>query len=265
MQDLSISIIQSEIVWENPEKNINLFNKKIDDINSDTDLIILPEVFNTGFPVDPKRFAETLNGKTVNWLKQKAAEKNCVITGSLLIKENKKFYNCLIWMQADGNFKTYKKRHVFHLGEESEIISPGKGKLIVELKGWKICPMICFDLRFPVWSKNRFINNEFEYDLLIYVANWPAQRSYPWKQFLISRAIENLSYLAGVNRIGTDNPGNKYSGDSAVINPKGEIISNITPEKEQTETISLSYKNLEQFRNDFNVGYDWDDFEIIIL
>ena len=125
--------------------------------------------------------------------------------------------------------------------------------------------MICFDLRFPVWSKNRFINNEFEYDLLIYVANWPAQRSYPWKQLLISRAIENLSYIAGVNRVGTDGPGNKYSGDSAVIDPKGKVISNIIPDKEQTETIKLSRKELEQFRNDFNVGYDWDNFEIINL
>lgn len=263
MQDLKITIIQSEIAWENPEKNINHFNKKIDEIDSDTDLIILPEVFNTGFPVDPNNFAETLNGKTVNRLRQKAAEKNCVITGSLLIEENKKFYNCLIWMQANGSFKTYKKRHVFQLGDESDLISPGKEKLIVELKGWKICPMICFDLRFPVWSKNQYINNKFEYDLLIYVANWPAQRSYTWKQLLISRAIENLSYVAGVNRVGTDGQGNNYSGNSAVIDPKGKIISNIIPGKEQTETIKLSYKNLESFRNDFNVGYDWDDFKIL--
>ena len=262
MQDLKISIIQSEIIWENPDKNINHFNKKIDEIIEETDLIILPEVFSTGFPVDPNNFAETLNGKTISWLKQKASEKNCVITGSILIEENKKFYNCLIWMPADGKFKMYNKRHVFHLGEESDLISPGKEKLIVELKGWKICPMICFDLRFPVWSKNCFINNTFEYDLLVYVANWPAQRSYPWKQLLISRAIENLSYLVGVNRIGTDGEKNNYSGDSAVINPAGKIISNINPGKEQTETIKLSYKNLNQFRNNFNVGYDWDNFEI---
>jgi predicted amidohydrolase len=263
MQDLKICVIQSDLVWENVPANLEAFDAKLLQINEDVDLIVLPEVFNTGFPVDPEKFAETINGSSVNWMRKKAKLYNAVVTGSLLVNENGKFYNTLIWMQANGEFQTYSKRHVFHLGDEADTINPGTKQLVCSLNEWNIKPLICYDLRFPVWSKNTFANNKFEYDVLIYVANWPASRSYPWKQLLIARALENQSYVIGVNRIGKDEVGNAYSGDTMIIDPKGQIIANVKPNKEASIVFSLSAKMITDFRNKFNVGYDWDRFEIV--
>lgn len=263
MQDLNICVLQSDLIWEDIQGNLKAFDKKLIEITKPIDLIVLPEVFNTGFPVDPEKYAEPLNGQTVNWMHEKAQQLQSVITGSILIEEDGKFYNTLVWMQPDGNFQTYSKRHVFHLGDEADTINPGKKQLVCNLNGWKIKPLICYDLRFPVWSKNTFQNGKFEYDVLIYVANWPASRSHPWKQLLIARAIENQSYVVGLNRIGKDEVGNSYSGDSLIIDPKGHVISNIKPNKEENFQLRLSWKMINDFREKFNVGYDWDSFQLL--
>lgn len=262
MQNLKVTLIQSDLFWEDIQGNLTKFDNHINTINEQTDLIILPEVFNTGFPVDPHKFAEVIDGPTINWLKDKSAEKNCTITGSILIKEGENFYNTLIWMSPDGQYSSYAKRHVFHLGDEAESIKPGNENIITSLNSWNIRPLICYDLRFPIWSKNTYQNNQFEYDLLIYVANWPAARSYPWRQLLIARAIENQAYVIGVNRIGIDGLGNKYSGETMVIDPKGQIILDFESGIESVKTLELSLAVLKNFRDKFNVGPDWDQFTI---
>lgn len=262
MQDLTIALVQSDLVWEDAQANLNHFDKLLSDINENVDLIILPEVFNTAFPVDPEKFAETLDGPSINWMKEKSLKLNCSITGSLLLKKSGQFFNTLVYMKPDGTFDEYSKRHVFHLGDEADTISPGKERIIIKLKDWNIRPMICYDLRFPVWSKNTYTNKTFEYDLLFYVANWPASRSYPWKQMLISRAIENQAYVIGLNRVGKDGVGNNYSGDSMLIEPKGQIQKLLHPKQEEIAIVKLSMDALTDFRKKFNVGPDWDKFTI---
>ena len=255
MKDLNVTLIQSDLHWENKSENLKMFSKKISEINSPADLIILPEMFTTGFTMNPAPFAETMTGETVHWMKEKAKEKQCVITGSFVCEEDGHFYNRLVWMNDDGTCSIYNKRHLFSMGDEHNHYTSGNKKLMVELKGWKICPFICYDLRFPIWSRNL---NKNLYDLVIYVANWPQKRSHAWKTLLQARAIENQSYAIGLNRVGNDVHQIYYSGDSAVINPKGEIISKIKSKEEATETITLSYWDLEEFRNIFPVLKDAD-------
>ena len=284
MEDLKITLIQSNLFWENCEQNLEQFSKKISLIGEQTDLIILPEMFTTGFSMQPKKLAESMTGKTVNWMKEQAHKKQCVITGSFICEENRKFYNRLVWMKPDGNYSTYDKRHLFSMAGEDKHYTAGNKKIIEELKGWKVCPLICYDLRFPVWSRNTNIPQQAlnssrppsqahdqshkgdmlpAYDLIIYVTNWPEKRSFPWKTLLLARAIENQCYVIGENRVGTDGNEIDYSGDSAVIDFKGEILSKIPSHVEYTETITLSYKMLEEFRNQFPVMDDADSFEIL--
>ncbi len=262
MQDLKILAIQSDLHWENPVKNRDDFEKKIEDNFNSHHLIILPETFTTGFPVNPGSFAETTEGPTIKWMRKLSSGYNAVITGTILIQGKTGYANTLIWMQPDGEYDLYEKRHVFTMGGEHKNITPGKSKLIVDLFGWKICPMICYDLRFPVWNKNTYKNNSFEYDLAIFVANWPAVRSYPWKTLLLARAIENQAYIVGVNRVGEDNSGINYSGDSVIVDPRGNIISQASANCNQVLSTSLSYDDLQNFRRNFNVGPDWDSFTI---
>ncbi len=259
MEDLKVTIVQTALAWEDIDANLNAFGKKLETIvPGSTDIIVLPEMFSTGFTMNAKALAEAMDGKAVKWMTKQAAEKKCVITGSLVIKDGSHFYNRLIWMRADGTFETYDKRHLFRMGEENNTYSAGNKRIIVEVKGWKICPLVCYDLRFPVWCRN--INQE--YDLLVFVANWPEVRNYPWKQLLIARAIENQVYLAGVNRIGKDGNDFNHTGDSAVINYKGFIISKTKASKESVETVIISYKELEEFRKIFPVAMDADKFRI---
>ena len=275
MQDLKITIIQSDLHWENKEKNLELFSQKIADISEQTDLIILPEMFTTGFSMRPELFAETMTGTTIAWMKAKAKEKKCVITGSFICEDKGKHFNRLVWMNAEGTYNSYDKRHLFRMGDEDKYYGHGEKKIIVDLKGWKICPLICYDLRFPVWARNTKIESSsknqesrqknecvLEYDVLIYVANWPERRSHPWKSLLVARAIENQSYVVGVNRVGNDGNDIYHSGDSVVLNFKGEAISKIESGKESIFTITLNYKELEDFRKQFPVMLDADDFEI---
>ncbi len=259
MEDLSVTLIQTSLFWEDIDANLNHFSTLIKNIDIPTDLIILPEMFSTGFSMVPEKLAETIDGKAVNWMKATARQTNAVICGSLILEEEGNYYNRLVWMTPDGNMKTYDKRHLFSLAKEEEHYESGKERLIVTLKGWRICPLVCYDLRFPVWSRNNHC-----YDFAFYVANWPERRNYPWKQLLIARAIENQSYIAGVNRIGDDGNGVSHSGDSALIDPLGEILSTLEPHKEGIETLTLKADHLARIRNKFSFLNDQDQFEILV-
>ncbi len=260
MNNLKITIIQSNLHWENIDKNLEMFAQKISSVTEETDLIVLPEMFTTGFSMQPQKLAEQMNGKTLIWLKQQAEKKQCVVTGSFICEENGKYYNRIVWMKPDGTYSVYDKRHLFSMAEEDKHYTAGDKKIIEEIKGWKICPLVCYDLRFPVWSRN---TNKNRYDVLIYIANWPERRAYPWKTLLLARAIENQSYVVGLNRVGNDGNEIYHSGDSAIVNAKGEIISTIKPHEEKTETITLEYKDLEDFKKQFPVMDDADEFNLL--
>ena len=256
-KELNIALIQTNLAWENPEGNFTIFNQHLEKIKG-ADLIVLPEMFSTGFSMEPAPLAEKMDGKTMQWLTQKAKEKNCVITGSFIAEEKGKYFNRLVWMRANGTFELYDKRHLFRMAGENNKYSEGQKKLIVELKGWKICPLICYDLRFPVWSRNV----QQEDDILLYIANWPAVRSYPWKTLLLARAIENQCYVLGLNRVGKDGLNLDYSGDSAVIDPLGKYVAEAVPEKEEIISITLKDELLEQCRKVFPVYMDGDKFSL---
>ncbi len=259
MKDLKITTIQTSLHWENVDENLLHFSKMIDGVEA-SDIIVLPEMFTTGFTMSPDKLAEAHGGKGLQWMQQKAKEKNAVIVGSISVKDNSNYYNRLYWVKPDGTYEFYDKRHLFRMGNEHQHYTAGNKKLVVEYKGWKICPLVCYDLRFPVWSRNKKENTN---DVLIYVANWPEVRAYPWKQLLIARAIENQAYVVGVNRIGEDGNGIAHSGDTSMINPRGEIISKTQPHQDKAETVALSYTYLQDFRKVFPVMLDGDDFEII--
>lgn len=264
---MKVTIIQTHLYWEDRKKNIQHFDTLLNDIKEETDLIVLPEMFTTGFTMNPAALSEPTDGPTLHWMKKKALEKNAVLTGSVAVKEGQNYFNRLFWVDPNGNVSVYNKRHLFRMAKEDEHYFPGHKRIITYIKDWKLCPMICYDLRFPVWSRNTFkqispISCEAEYDVLLYVANWPEVRNYPWKQLLIARAIENQCYAIGVNRIGKDGKGLEHSGDSMVINPRGEIISKTKAFEESVETINLDKEFLEEYRKNFPVGLDADHFEV---
>ncbi len=256
MNNLKVATVQSSLVWENPKANFDHFENLLSSVE-DVDLIVLPEMFNTGFSMESSRLSETMDGSSVNWLKSVASQKNCVVTGSVIIEEEGNYYNRLVWVNPSGDIFHYNKRHLFRMANEHEFFSPGKERLVVELKGWKICPMICYDLRFPVWSRN-----DINFDLLMYVANWPAPRTDAWSSLLKARAIENQCYCIGVNRIGEDEAGRSYSGATGIYDPKGQLLNELKIDEECVQIAELSYLDLADFRAKFPVHLDRDKFEI---
>jgi len=258
---MKATIIQTHLFWEDREKNLSHFDALIDKIKGPSDLIILPEMFTTGFSMDPAKVAEEHLTITYNWLQKKAKEKNAVIVGSVAIKEGNKFFNRLHWVEPNGNSSFYDKRHLFRMAKEDGKYTAGTKKIIKQIGDWKVMPLVCYDLRFPVWSRN-FKDHQPQYDILIYVANWPEVRNYPWKQLLIARAIENQCYVIGLNRVGKDGNDFNHSGDSMIINPRGEIINQPKANEENIETITLDKIYLEDFRELFPVALDADDFEL---
>jgi omega-amidase len=263
MSNIKVALVQSTLHWEDPAANREMLEQKILAISDPAEIIVLPEVFTTGFTMEPADCAEPHEGETFQWMKRMAAEKNAVITGSIATSENGKFYNRLIWMQPDGNYHKYDKKHLFTFAGENHNYTPGSERVIVEYKGWKILLLICYDLRFPVWIKNNFSKESgFDYDAILCVANWPATRSHPWRVLLMARAIENQAFVIGVNRVGTDGNQIDYSGDSALISPMGENFSNIMPFSDTVETIPMPRCQLDDFRKRFGVAHDWDRFEI---
>jgi len=252
---MKIALIQFDTVWENINLNIQTLSSKINQLESDVDLVVLPEMFSTGFTMSPKTIAENENGKAVQWMVETAKSQNVAITGSLVISENEKFYNRLFFVFPDGSYKTYNKKHLFSLAGEEKVYEPGNDKLIVNYKGWNICPLICYDLRFPVYS--RIVDQA--YDLLIYVASWPDQRIYAWDTLLKARAIENMSFVVAVNRSGEDDFKNNYSGHSQVIDYMGQYIQEPIIDK-QTIVVALEKSGLEKARSRFAFLDDADSF-----
>lgn len=236
-----------------------MFADKISALKEDTDIILLPEMFSTGFTMNAAAMAESMNGNTVDWMKEQARKKNCVIAGSVIIDQDDLYFNRLIWMNPGGTYQYYDKRHLFRLAHEEQTYTAGNQKLIIEYNGWKILPLICFDLRFPVWSRR---TRSADYDLILYAANWPERRVAAWNQLLIARAIENQCYVAGVNRVGDDGNGIYHSGESAVINFKGEQISSINAHEESVETVLIRKTDMEDFRRQLPFLDDSDDFTI---
>ena len=254
---LKIAIIQSDLVWENPEQNRENFTKKIESIVEQVDVIILPEMFTTGFTMNASAVAETMNGETVSWMQEIAAKTNAAITGSIIIQEESNYYNRLLFVEPSGEMSIYNKRHTFTLVGEDKVYKAGTKKVIVDYKDWKICPLVCYDLRFPVWARN-----VEDYDVLLYVANWPKPRVSAWDALLKARAIENMSYCIGVNRVGIDGVNSEYSGHSAVYDVLGNQITSIEPNKEQIEIVTLEKKHISAYRNKLKFLNDRDNFTI---
>ena len=256
MSTLDVTIIQADLHWHDAESNIAEFDRTIRSIGNKTDLIVLPEMFTTGFSMDAPNLAETTNGHSVSWMKGIAQSLNVAICGSLIIKDANEFYNRFICAMPDGSEITYDKRHLFRLANEQSHYTPGRSQVTFELKGFRICPLVCYDLRFPVWSRNRD-----NYDLLIYVANWPSPRHHAWETLLRARAIENLSYVVGVNRVGTDGNDIPYEGGSAVIDYLGADMMDLG-NKPNVASAKLDLDNLKSFRDRFAFHKDADDFAL---
>ncbi len=257
-EDLRITTIQTNLYWEDVSKNLDNFENKIAAINNNTDIIVLPEMFSTGFSMATEKLSQTMDGNSIIWMKRMAVSSSAMIIGSLIIHDQGKYVNRLLAVEPNGKIQYYDKKHLFAMAGENQSYSAGANKLIFEFKGWRIFPLICYDLRFPVWSRNQ--NN---YDILIYVANWPEKRSNHWKILLQARAIENQSFVVGVNRIGED--GNKfhYSGDTCVISPLGQNISKTEAYKESVETITINKKKLDLVRKTLPFAMDSDPFTLL--
>ncbi len=289
MSALTITFIQPNLIWENKKANLALLQQKIESIKEKTEVVILPEMFSTGFSMKPELLAETMSGETIEWMKKIASSKKIIITGSVIIKElapsllparagtdgeragGEAFYNRLIWMLPNGEYGMYDKRHLFAYGEEHNHYSAGNKRLIAQVKGWKINLQICYDLRFPVWARQTAPSQpppkgeekeaSLEYDLLVYVANWPEKRSAAWKTLLQARAIENQCYVVGVNRVGEDGNKINHSGDSMIIDPLGEIVYHKENE-EDVFTYTLQKEKLDEVRKKFPFWKDADPFFI---
>ncbi len=259
MKDLAISLIQSNLFWEEIDANLSMFEEKIWSIKEKTDLIILPEMFSTGFSMNPSKLAEPAGGKTFRWMRQMATQKRAVIVGSYIVKEGQHYFNRLCSVHPDGSSEQYDKKHLFRPGGEGENYHAGRKKIIILCKGWKVCPLICYDLRFPVWARSKSSPGDlYEYDLLIYAANWPDARINAWDTLLKARAIENLAFCAGINRTGTDGEGKAYSGHSAVYSFKGDDL--VFSDQEETLHVELSAHQLMEFRAQFPFQKDADVF-----
>ena len=257
MQYIKVAIIQADLVWLNATQNRLQFLHKINQLKENVDLIILPEMFTTGFSMQPQEIAESMKGSTVKWMQKIAAEKNAAISGSVIIAEDGKYYNRFLFVHPSGELNFYNKKHLFTLAGAHRIYTSGKEKLIVSYKGWKLCPLVCYDLRFPVWARN--VEN---YDALIYVANWPKPRITAWDTLLKARAIENMCYTIGVNRVGKDANNLAYSGHSAAYDCLGKKLIDTPPNQEATEIITLDKNHIATIRNKLNFLEDKDLFDI---
>jgi omega-amidase len=266
MSTLTLTIIQTDLIWEDISGNLNKLETRINALKGKTELVLLPEMFSTGFCVNPVPFAEKMDGKTVNWMKLMAMSNKLILTGSVIIEDGGHYFNRLIWMLPDGTHGYYDKRHLFAFAGEDERYSPGAKRLIASIKGWRILLLICYDLRFPVWARQSRQadpeNSEIEYDLMIYVANWPERRNLAWKTLLQARAIENQAFVAGVNRIGIDGNNISYQGDSMLIDPMGKILYSAPVNVEDTFTYILEKEPLNQARTTFPFWKDRDRFFI---
>ncbi|MBO0933946.1 amidohydrolase [Fibrella aquatilis] len=263
---MNITLLQTALHWQDPVANRAMLEETIFTLPQPTDLIVLPEMFTSGFTMEAAVVAEPMNLTTFRWMRQMAEQTNAAITGSYVVQEGnaagKRFYNRLIWMQPDGQWASYDKRHLFRMAGEEKAYMAGNQRLVCEWRGWRICPLVCYDLRFPVWSRNHaYPDGMLDYDLLLYVANWPAPRQTAWDTLLQARAIENLSYVAGVNRVGTDGIGHPYTGGTALIDFKGDVLFR-QYDTEAVHQQTLSLESLQAFRAKFPAYLDADTFTL---
>jgi predicted amidohydrolase len=258
MNPLKITLVQAYLFWENIDKNLQNITLKLSDIREKTDLIILPEMFNTGFSMNAPKLAEEMSGKTMKWMQEKASKFNAVVTGSIIIKENDQYFNRLIWMNPDGTFQKYDKKHLFGMAKEDQVYTAGTERPIFELKGWKILPSICYDLRFPVWLRNY----KEEYDLLLNVANWPEKRAKHWQTLIPARAIENQVFIIALNRVGHDGNEIYYSGDSTCLDPNGRVVY-YKRDEEDIYTFTINKIEVTKTREEMPFLKDADDFKIL--
>ncbi|SOE21738.1 Carbon-nitrogen hydrolase [Spirosomataceae bacterium TFI 002] len=257
MSTLKLTIIQPDTIWENPGANRALLEEMIHDLEDYGELILLPEMFTTGFTTKVKSLAEPMNFTTHKWLRQIAAHTKAHIGGSFIVKDGDSFFNRFLLVAPDGSSQQYDKKHLFRMSEEKDVFTSGNDRVVMDVNGWKVCPLICYDLRFPIWARN----TELAYDLLIYSACWPAPRDFVWNTLLAARALENQSYVAGINRVGEDGKGISYLGNSQVVSPKGEQLI----EKNTIQGISqvtIHKKDLQDFRAKFPVHLDADSFKL---
>jgi omega-amidase len=265
MSFLSLTIIQTNLYWEDKAANLQMLEEKINSIKEKTEVVVLPEMFSTGFSMKPELLAETMEGETIQWMKRIAAQKKIILTGSVIIEEEGKYYNRLVWMLPNGQYGVYDKRHRFAYAGEDDHYSAGTKRLIASAKGWKINLLVCYDLRFPVWARQSTLSTggegEAEYDILIYVANWPERRIHAWKTLLQARAIENQCYVVGVNRVGNDGNTIYYSGESMIIDPMGEVLFT-KKDDDEVFTISLDKTHLDTVREKLPFLKDADGFNI---
>lgn len=268
MSTLTLSLIQADLHWEDKNANRQLLEEKIDALSQPAGIVVLPEMFSTGFSMRPEALAESMDGPTLDWMKHIAARKKIILTGSLIIQENGNYYNRLIWMLPNGQYGYYDKRHRFAYAGENEHYTAGNKRLIASVNGWRVLLLVCYDLRFPVWSRQQPgagtagpSASPLEYDLIIYVANWPERRSHAWKTLLQARAIENQCYVAGVNRVGNDGNNIYHAGDSMIVDPLGEILAHQAKE-EALITQTLTKERLEEIRSRFPFWKDADHFSI---
>ena len=263
MSTLRTTLIQTDLYWQDIDANLAMLEEKIWQIEGETDLIILPEMFNSGFSMNAEKLAEPMNFRTFKWMNQIAKQKNAAVCGSYIIKESTKFNNRLYFVEPDGSFDFYDKRHLFRMGDEHETFTQGKKRMVRNFRGFNIMSMVCYDLRFPTWIKNQYDKaaDELEYDVLIFVANWPSPRTDVWNTLLKARALENQCFSIGVNRTGADGEGIKYDGNSVIFNYKGQALNEISNQPE-LQTVELSLEDLRSFRKKFPVYLDWDQFKI---
>jgi predicted amidohydrolase len=263
-RDITVAAVQSQLYWEDREANLHMFGEKLRALDFPVDLLVLPEMFTTGFSMNAARLAEPPDGPTLEWMRLQASTYKTVVTGSFIVFENGNYFNRLFWVRPDGTSEHYDKRHLFRMAGEEKIYHAGTKKLVVDLHGWKVCPMVCYDLRFPVWVRNRWKQegNEWtaDYDLALFVANWPERRSKAWKTLLMARAIENLSYVIGLNRVGNDVNNVLHSGDSMIIDFKGDPLKTAIIGREEIISEKLSWQLLAEFRKSFPAGMDADNF-----
>jgi len=256
-ETINIALFQLDLVWESPAVNRAKVDQLLDQLTKTTDIVFLPEMFTTGFTMEVAEYAEPVDGETIRWMKKRSKEHQVAICGSLIIEEAGCYFNRLVFVEPSGEMRTYDKRHLFTMGSEEKYFYRGTERTIIQCKGWRICPLICYDLRFPVWSRNRN-----EYDLLVYVANWPQSRDEVWNTLLKARALENQSYLAGVNRVGVDGQMIPYLGNSQILNAKGRRLADAKVGEEAIIKAEISYAELVKFRTTFPVLDDADTFYI---
>lgn len=257
MRDLRVTLVQSMLQWEDAAANRAMFAAKLATLKGSTDLVVLPEMFTTGFSMRSAELAEPMDGLTVAWMSDRAHSLDAALYGSVIIAENGSYFNRGIFVEPSGKVTAYDKRHLFRFAHENEHYAPGQQRVVVDWRGWRILLQVCFDLRFPVFSRNRD-----DYDAVLYVANWPEARRYPWSQLLLARAIENQCFVVGVNRVGMDGKGIHYTGDSVMIDPRGNIIGQVEPAQEGSCSVTLDRASLEDFRETFPVAKDADDFTL---